>query len=71
MAERVLNITVDDISTMENWEKEALFKTLLADVNMDFKNADLSVSLYVDSKIYNGTIPEVVLNKTINKYLNR
>lgn len=71
MAEKVLNITVDDISTMENWEKEALFKTLLADVNMNFKNADLSVSLYVDSKIYNGNIPEEVLNKTINKYLNR
>ena len=71
MAERVLNITIDDISTMDGWEKEALFKTLLADVNMEFKNADLSVSLYVDSKIYNGNIPEVVLNKTINKYLNR
>ena len=50
--ERILNITIDDVSNMEYWEKEALFKTLLDDVNMEFKVANLVVDLYVDSKIY-------------------
>lgn len=31
--ERTLNITVDDISSMENLEKEALFKTLISEAN--------------------------------------
>ena len=35
--ERTLNITVDDISSMEKWEKEALFKTLISETTNDFK----------------------------------
>lgn len=35
--ERTLSITVDDISTMENWEKEALFKTLINEATSDYK----------------------------------
>lgn len=68
--ERILNITIDNISSLENWEKEALFKTLLRDVNMSFKSADLCVSLYTDSKIYNGNIPENLLSRYIQKFSN-
>lgn len=65
--ERTLNITVDDISTMESWEKEALFKTLLNDTNMEFKVVDLIVSLYTDSKIYKG-IPEEHISRYFDKF---
>ncbi len=65
--ERTLNITIDDVSSMENWEKEALLKTLLLDVNMEFKFADLVVSIYTNTKIYKGTVPEEILEKIINK----
>lgn len=65
--ERTLNITVDDISSLENWEKEALFKTLLRDVNMNFKLADLCVSLYSDSRIYNGYIPLTKIDYLLTK----
>ena len=66
--ERILNITVDNISTMESWEKEALFKTLLNDTNIEFKVADLIVRLYTDSKIYKGNVPEEHINRYFNKF---
>ena len=69
--ERILNITIDDVSNMEYWEKEALFKTLLDDVNMEFKVANLVVDLYVDSKIYKGKIPEELIQRSITKLNNR
>lgn len=65
--ERILNITIDDVSTMENWEKEALFKTLLIDVGMSYKIADLSVSLYSNTRIYNGNIPQPVMDNLLSK----
>lgn len=66
--ERLLNITVDDISTMENWEKEALFKTLINEVTTDYKIATAMVRLYVDCKSY-GNIPETVKQNTLNKFV--
>lgn len=62
-----LNINIDDVSSMEMWEKEALFKTLLLDVNMEFKLADLAVSLYTNSRIYEGKVPEDILEKVLKK----
>jgi len=65
--ERTLNINIDDVSSMEMWEKEALLKTLLLDVNMEFKLADLAVSLYTNSRIYKGKVPEDILEKVLQK----
>lgn len=65
--ERILNITVDNVSTMETWEKEALLKTLLKDVNMNFKLVDLTVSLYSNTRIYKGDIPEEILASSLRK----
>lgn len=67
MMERILNITVDDVSTMETWEKEALLKTILRDVDMGFQLSDLIVSLYNNSRIYNGNITQAVLDNALNK----
>ena len=66
--ERTLNITVDDVSTMENWEKEALFKTLINEVTDDYKIATAMVRLYVVCKCYSN-IPETVKQNTLNKFV--
>lgn len=60
--ERTLNITVDDISTMENWEKEALFKTLITEVTNDYNIATAVVSLYIDCRRYSSIPPHVKHN---------
>ena len=68
--ERTLNITVDDISSMENWEKEALFKTLITEVTNDYNIASAMVRLYVDCTCYSN-IPENikhVLYKNFKKH---
>lgn len=65
--ERTLNITVDDISTMENWEKEALFKTLITEVTNDYNIATAMVRLYIDCKCY-GNIPADVKQNTLQKF---
>lgn len=66
--ERTLNITVDDISSMENWEKEALFKTLINDVTNDYNIATAMVNLYVDCRCY-GNIPADVKQNTLQKFV--
>lgn len=65
--ERTLNITVDDISTMENWEKEALFKTLITEVTNDYNIATAMVRLYIDCKCY-GNITADVKQNTLQKF---
>ena len=65
--ERTLNITVDDISSMENWEKEALFKTLISEVTNDYNIASAMVRLYVDCRCYEN-IPEYIKQGTIQKF---
>ena len=66
--ERILNITIDDISTMENWEREALFKTLITEVTNDYNIATAMVRLYVDCKCY-GNIPAEVKQNTLQKFV--
>ncbi len=66
----MLNITVDDVSGLQSWEKEALLKTLLADVKMNFKTADLVMGLYVDAKIYNGNPEKCIVDQRITKFVN-
>ena len=65
--ERTLNITVDDISSMENWEKEALFKTLISEVTNDYNIATAMVRLYIDCKCY-SIIPAEVKQNTLKKF---
>ncbi len=64
-------LNVDDVSNLEYWEKDALLKTLLADVNMEFKLADLIVSLYTDSHIYKGNVSQEKIDFYINKLNKR
>ena len=65
--ERTLNITVDDIGSMENWEKEALFKTLISEATNDYNIATAMVRLYVDCRCY-GNIPREVKQNTLKKF---
>lgn len=60
--ERTLNITVDDISSLENWEKEALFKTLISEATNDYNIATAAVSLYIDCRCYSSIPPHVKHN---------
>lgn len=71
MAEAMKELNVDDVSSLEHWEKDALLKTLLADVNMEFKLADLIVSLYTDSHIYKGKVSQEKLDFYITKLNSR
>lgn len=66
--ERTLNITVDDISSMENWEKEALFKTLISEATNDYNIASAMVRLYVDCRCW-GNIPANVKQGTLQKFV--
>lgn len=65
--ERTLNITVDDVSSLENWEKEALFKTLITEVTNDYNIATAMVRLYIDCRCY-GNIPTDVKQNTLQKF---
>ena len=65
--ERTLNITADDISSMENWEKEALFKTLISEVTNDYNIATAMVRLYIDCTCYSN-IPENIKHGTLQKF---
>lgn len=69
--EQIKELNIDDVANLEYWEKDALLKTLLADVDMEFKLADLIVSLYTDSHIYKGKVSQEKLDFYIAKLNSR